>query len=141
MFEARTALHEMAQGRDMSCDSVRQVLSADDRRNLRGRKVRAHMKACAGCRDFQKLMSVRRRDLAALAPPLPARRGSGLLSGLLGGGHGGGTGGLAGLVAGGAGKGVATSAAAKGIAAVAVVATVGAGTAGVTGNLPRDSRR
>jgi RNA polymerase sigma factor (sigma-70 family) len=137
VFEARTALHEMAQGRDMSCDSVRQVLSAEDRRKLRGRKVRAHMKACAGCRDFQHLMSVRERDLAALAPPLPAAAAAGLLSALFGGGHGGGTGGLAGLFAGGAGKGVAGSAAAKGIATVAVVASVGAGTAGVTGNLPR----
>jgi RNA polymerase sigma factor (sigma-70 family) len=136
VFEARTALHEMAEGRDMSCDSVRRVLSADDRRNLRGRKVRAHMKACAGCRDFHKMMSVRRRDLAAIAPPLPATAAAAVLSGLLGGGHGGGSGGIAGLVAGGAGKAVATSAVAKSLAAVAVVATVGAGTAGVTGNLP-----
>jgi RNA polymerase sigma factor (sigma-70 family) len=136
VFEARAALHEMAEGRDMSCDSVRRVLSADDRRNLRGRKVRAHMKACAGCRDFHKMMSVRRRDLAAVAPPLPAMAAVALLSGLWGGGHGGGPVGLAGLVAGGAGKAVATSAVAKGLAAVAVVATVGAGTAGVTGNLP-----
>ena len=136
VFEARAALHEMAEGRDMSCDSVRRVLSADDRRNLRGRKVRAHMKACAGCRDFHKMMSVRRRDLAAIAPPLPTTAAAAVLSGLLGGGHGGGSGGLAGLVAGGAGKAVATSAVAKSLAAVAVVATVGAGTAGVTGNLP-----
>lgn len=136
VFEARAALHEMAEGRDMSCDSIRRVLSADDRRNLRGRKVRAHMKACAGCRDFHKMMSMRRSDLAAIAPPLPAMAAAALLSGLWGGGHGGGTGGLAGLVAGGAGKAVATSAVAKGLAAVAVVAAAGGGTAGVTGNLP-----
>lgn len=134
VFEARTALHEMAEGREMSCDSVRRVLSEDDRRKLRGRKVRAHMKACAGCRDFHNVMSVRRHDLAAIAPPLPAMAAAALLSALWGGGHGGGTGGLGGLVAGGAGKAVATSAVAKGLAAVTVVATIGA--AGVTRNLP-----
>jgi RNA polymerase sigma factor (sigma-70 family) len=136
VFEARTALHEMAEGREMSCDSVRRVLSEADRRKLRGRKVRAHMKACAGCRDFHKMMSVRRRDLAALAPPLPATAAAALLSAFLGGGHGGGSGGLAALAGGTAAKAAATSAVAKSVAAIAVVATVGAGTAAVTGNLP-----
>src|SRR6185503_11874555 len=90
VFEARAGLHEMAEGRDMSCDSVRRLLSEDDGRKLRGRKVRAHLKACAGCRDFHNLMAVRRRDLAAIAPPLPAAAAAAVLSGLLGGGHGGG---------------------------------------------------
>ena len=136
VFEARTALHEMADGRDMSCDSVRRSLSAEDRRKLRGRKLRAHLKACAGCREFQTLIDVRQRDLAAVAPPLPAAAALALLHGLGGGGHGGGAGSFAGLAGGGTGKAIATSAVAKGLTTVAVVATVGVGTAGVTGQLP-----
>jgi RNA polymerase sigma factor (sigma-70 family) len=142
VFEARTALHEMADGRDMSCDSVRRSLSAEDRRRLRGRKLRAHLKACAGCREFQTSMDVRQRDLAAIAPPLPAIAAASLLHGLGGGAHGGGAGGLTGLAGSGAGKAIATSAVAKGLTTVAVVATVGVGTAGVTGHLhvPRGHR-
>jgi RNA polymerase sigma factor (sigma-70 family) len=136
VYEARTALYAMAEGRDMSCDSIRLSLSANDRRRLRGRKVRAHLKTCAGCREFQQMNDVRRRDLAALAPPLPAIAAAAMLQGLGGGGHGGAAGSLAGLAGSGAGKAVATSAVAKGVAAVAVVATVGAGTAGLTGHLP-----
>jgi RNA polymerase sigma factor (sigma-70 family) len=136
VYEARASLHEMADGRDMSCDSVRRSLSADDRRKLRGRKLRAHLKACGGCRDFQAMMDVRHRDLAAVAPPLPAIAAAALLHGLGGGGNGGLAAGLAGLASSGTGKAVATSAVAKGLTAVAVVATVSAGTAGLTGQLP-----
>jgi RNA polymerase sigma factor (sigma-70 family) len=136
VFEARTALHEMADGRDMSCDLVRRSLSAEDRRKLRARKVRAHLKACSDCREFQTMIDLRRRDLAAVAPPFPAIAAAALLHGLGGGGHGGGVGGLAGLASSGTGKAVATSAVAKGLTAVAVVATVSAGTAGLTGQLP-----
>jgi len=134
VYEARTALHEMAEGRDMSCNSVRRLMSAEDRRMLRGRKLRAHLRECAGCREFKETIDVRRHDLAAMTPPLPALAAASLLQGLGGGGHGGGA--LAGLVGGGAGKVAATSAIVKGAATVAVVATVGAGAAGVTGNLP-----
>jgi hypothetical protein len=82
------------------------------------------------------MMGSRRRDLAALAPPLPAAAAAALLHGLAA-GHGAGSGGgLAGLAGGSAGKAVASSALAKGLTAVAVVATVGAGTAGITGRLP-----
>jgi RNA polymerase sigma factor (sigma-70 family) len=136
VYEARTALHEMADGRNMSCDSVRRSLSAEDRRRLRGRKLRAHLKACAGCREFQTMIDLRRRDLAAVAPPLPAIAAAALLHGFGGGGHGGGAASLAGLASSGTGKAVATSAVAKGLTAVAVVATVSAGTAGLTGQLP-----
>ncbi len=133
VYEARAALHEMAEGRDMSCDSVRRSMSAEDRRILRGRRLRAHLRECAGCREFKETMKVRRRDLTAITPPLPALAAASLLQGLGGGGSGGGA--LAGLVSGTAGKAAATSAMVKGAATVAVVATVGAGAAGVTGNL------
>ena len=132
VYEARTALHEMAEGRDMTCESVRRSLSAQDRRLLRGRKLRAHMRECAGCREFKDLMSVRQRDLAAMTPALPALAAASVLQGIIGGGTQGGGGLLAGLASSVAG----TTAVTKGAATVAVVATVGAGTAGVTGNLP-----
>ena len=138
VYEARTALHEMAEGRDMTCDSVRRSLSVQDGRLLRGRKLRAHMRECAGCREFKDLMSVRQRDLAAMTPGLPALAAASLLQGIIGGGHGGG-----GLLAGLAGSVAGTTAVTKGAATVAVVATVGAGTAGVTGNLltPLESKK
>jgi hypothetical protein len=136
VYEARSALHEMAEGREMSCELVRTSLSANDGRRLRSRRFRAHLEACASCRDFQRSIDVRRRDLAALAPPLPALAAASILHGLSGGGHAGAASSLAGLAGGGTGKAVATSAVAKAVATVALVATVGAGTAGVTGNLP-----
>jgi RNA polymerase sigma factor (sigma-70 family) len=140
VHEARTALHEMAEGRDMQCESVRRSLSMEDRRILRGRKLRAHMRECAGCREFKELMEVRRRDLAAITPALPALAAASLLQGIIGGGQGGG-GLLAGLASATAGKVAATSAVGKGVATVAVAASVGAGAAGVTGNLPVDIER
>ena len=107
---------------------------------LRGRKLRAHMKACAGCREFKETIDLRRQDLAAMAPALPALAAATLLQGVVGSGHGGG-GMLAGLASGAAGKVAATSTVAKGVATIAVVATVGAGAAGVTGNLPAPLER
>lgn len=136
VYEARSALHEMAEGREMACELVRTSLSADDGRRLRSRRFRAHLKACASCREFQRSIDVRRRDLTALAPPLSPLAAASILHALGGGGHAGAAGGLAGLAGGGTGKAVATSALMKGVAAVAVVATVGTGTAGLTGNLP-----
>jgi RNA polymerase sigma factor (sigma-70 family) len=136
VYEARTALHEMADGRAMSCDSVRRSLSAEDRRKLRGRKLRAHLKACAGCREFQTMIDVRQRDLAALTPPIPPIAAAALLHGLGSCGHGGAAGGLGSLAGGVTGKAVATSAVAKGLTTVAVIATVSAGTAGLSGHLP-----
>src|SRR5439155_17538039 len=113
VYEARGALHEMAEGRDMSCEVVRRSLSAEDRRLLRGRKLRAHLRACAGCREFRAAIDTRQRDLACVAPPLPLAAAAAMLHGLTGGGGGGGAGGLAGLAGGGTGKAVATSVAAK----------------------------
>src|SRR4029077_13264114 len=66
VYEARVALQEMSEGRDMECDSVRQTLSEGDGRLLRGRGVRAHLRGCEGCRDFQAAISQRRADLRAL---------------------------------------------------------------------------
>ena len=72
LFEARTQLHELAEGRAMECETVRRTLSERDGRVLRGRKLRAHLRACAGCVQFRTLIDARGADLRALVPPLPA---------------------------------------------------------------------
>src|ERR671937_68920 len=87
--EAHVALHHMAEGRDMECETVRRTISDADRRVLRGRRLRAHLRACAGCRGFEELMRSRRTGLAAIAPPLPAALAAGVLRRTLGSGSAG----------------------------------------------------
>ncbi len=53
---------------------------------MRGRRIRAHLRACPDCAGFAELMGTRKRDLAAIAPPLPAALAAGLLHNILGGG-------------------------------------------------------
>jgi RNA polymerase sigma factor (sigma-70 family) len=133
VYEARVALQELAEGRAMSCDAVRQALSADDGRVLRGRRLRAHLRSCEGCRNFRAGIRRRKADLAALAPPLPALAAAGLLHGLLGSGPGGAAGaGLAGSL-GGAGKLAAGSTVMKSAAAVVATATLAVGVGDLTG--------
>jgi RNA polymerase sigma factor (sigma-70 family) len=132
VFEARSALHELAEGRAMDCDGVRRALSDNDGRVLRGRKLRSHLRACSSCRDFRDLIGTRKRDLALVAPPIPAALAAGLLHHIVGGGaatatSGAGAGG-AGLGSLAAGKAVAASTAFKAAAIVACTAAVGAGT-------------
>jgi RNA polymerase sigma factor (sigma-70 family) len=101
VYQARVALGELAEGRDMNCDEVRRKLSADDRRRLRGRRVRAHLRGCTDCRDFQRQMRDRSRVLAGFAPTLCVPGASAVLEGALGaGGAGGGITGLLGTAAG-----------------------------------------
>lgn len=116
----------------MGCDGVREALSANDGRILRGRKLRAHLRHCGGCRDFRTTIGRRRSDLAALAPPLPAALATATLHGLAGGGGGALSGGTGLLGAGGA-KALASSGMLKVAAAVLATAAVGVGTAEVTG--------
>jgi RNA polymerase sigma factor (sigma-70 family) len=133
VYEARAALHEIAGGREMDCEVVRQALSADDGRVLRGRKLRAHLRHCADCRDFRMGIRQRRSDLAALAPPLPALAAAGLLKSLVG-GKGGTVGtGVLGLLGGGGGTTLATSGTLKAGAALLATAAIGVGTADVAG--------
>ena len=114
VYEARVALLELEEGREMDCDDVREKLSEDDRRLLRGRRMRAHLKGCADCRAFKDAISSRRGQLAALAPPLPLPIALHLLQGILGGGGGsGGAGAAVGIAAGGAATGLGASAVAK----------------------------
>ncbi len=133
IYEGRVNLQQMGEGREMSCESVKQALSDGDGRVLRRRNLRAHLRACASCAEFKAGIATRRRDLALIGP-LPAAASAGLLHALLGAGHGGtGAGGLAGILGGGAGKAVATSTLLKSAAAVVVATAVGVTAAGTTG--------
>ncbi len=128
VYEARCALQALEAGRAMDCDLIRRTLSDGDRRTLRTMKVRGHLRACAGCRDFEAALRHRPAHLAALAPPLPLAAAATMLQGLLGGGagHGGGGGLLAGLGAGAKSGGAFSLGAAK----VATVAVIAGGAAG-----------
>jgi len=94
LYESRCVLQALQEGRDMDCDLVRRTLSDGDRRMLRGKRLRGHLRSCAGCHDFERALRDRPANLAALAPPLPLAAGAAMLSGILGGaGAGGGVGG------------------------------------------------
>ena len=124
IFEARTALHDEAAGREMSCDTVQRALSDGDGRTARQRRIRGHLRQCEQCAGFQSALRARQADLRAVTPLLPAGSAAAILSGIVGGGGGG-------LVATLLGGG-ASSALAKGAAVSAVTVTVGAGALGVT---------
>jgi len=68
VFDARSALHEVADGRATECVSVRHSISDGDRRSLRARGIRAHLRSCDDCASFQRSIGARRADLHALAP-------------------------------------------------------------------------
>ena len=85
VFDARTALHDAVDGRATECTSVRRCLSDGDRRHLRARGVRAHLRSCDDCATFERAMGMRQADLHMLGPWLAG--GAGAL-GLLGYGTG-----------------------------------------------------
>jgi hypothetical protein len=74
---------EIEEGREMHCEAVRLSISAEDARQLRGRKLRAHLRACDGCRAFRDSIPRRRSDLNALAPPLSAPAAAAVLDGIV----------------------------------------------------------
>jgi len=127
LFEARTSLHEFAEGRAMACNDVRRTISDGDRRALRTRRVRAHLRDCAGCAAFNTQISHREADLRALAPPLPAAAAAAMLGRLLSHGAGAHAGAAAGAPALVAAKGGASSLALKGVTGLALAAALGAG--------------
>lgn len=116
LYEARVALRDLERGREMSCDDVCRQISENDRRRLRARGIRAHLKACESCRTFAEQIRERRGQLAALAPPLPATAALAVLKGIIGGGGGG----LA-IATGGAASVGGITALKLGVAAVAAV--------------------
>jgi len=133
LYEARQSLRQMNEGREMGCATVAKALSDGDGRVTRRRDVRAHLRSCAQCRHFREEIGEREQNLSALSP-LPAVAAAGMLHGLLGGTQGASAGGgLAATLGGGAAKAVGVSAAAKGVATVAVVAAIGVTAADKTG--------
>jgi RNA polymerase sigma factor (sigma-70 family) len=138
VYEARVALQALAEGAEMDCELARRAVSDGDGRVLRGRRLRAHLRACGSCRDFEAGINGRRADLQLLAPPLPALAASGIFAAIIGkagsGGAVSGAAGGAGVAAGGAG--VAGGLGAAGAGPIALKA--GSVAAGVTGavNLP-----
>jgi RNA polymerase sigma factor (sigma-70 family) len=133
LYEARLSLRRMGEGRDMDCMTVTKALSDGDGRVARRRDVRAHLRHCASCRDFQDEIERRGHDFAALAP-LPAALAAGLLQGLLGGtGSSGGAAVGGAAIAGGAAKSIGSFSALKGAAAVLAIAAVGTGAADRSG--------
>ena len=130
VYEARLSLRQMGEGREMSCEEVMRAVSDGDRRVLRRKDIRAHLRACGDCAAFEAEIANRNEDLAALAP-IPALAAAGILGGILGGGGaGGGAAAAGGVAAGGLGSGaaaatVASSTALKVAATAAVVAALG----------------
>jgi RNA polymerase sigma factor (sigma-70 family) len=134
VYDARLALHARAEGRAMSCEPVRYALSAGDRRKLRARTLRAHLRACAECRRFESAIAERRGDLAALSPALPGPAAAALLKGILVGSGG---------AQGGAGAALGTAAYLAGVKALtAVLSLAGAAAIGTAfdGAGPRPAR-
>ena len=133
VYEARSALQDLRDGHEMSCELVRERISARDRRLLRGRKIRSHLRGCQPCQDFERGIRPRRGAFALLAPPLSPLVAAALLRDVFGGGAASsGTGGAGGAVGatGGASGGVPVAA---GPVALKVAATVLVATAAGVG--------
>ena len=124
-FDARTALHELAEARDTDCESIRKRISDGDRRMLRARGVRAHLRGCDPCRRFDAALQTRQAKLAGLVPVLSPAASAAILQSVLGGGAA--TGAAAGAATLGGGAGAA--AIGTGAAATATGGAIGGGIA------------
>jgi RNA polymerase sigma factor (sigma-70 family) len=102
VFDARRSLVEFTEGREMECEQIKRIVSDGDGRALSGRRVRAHLRSCEGCRDFASSIAERRSTFQALSPVLPAAAATGILARVTGGGvgHAGGGASVAGATAG-----------------------------------------
>src|SRR6478672_3682982 len=69
VVEARSALQQFGEGRALDCEGVQRALSECDGMRLRTRTVRAHLRGCARCQEFESALLTRRRDLGLLFPP------------------------------------------------------------------------
>ncbi len=132
IFEARRGLQESAEGRAMPCAEVCRAISDGDRRVLRGRRVRAHVRDCASCAAFASAIETRRSELRAFVPVLPAAASAAVLSRVMqaGAGHAGAAGGGA-AVAGTAGKTLGIAFGSKGFAGASLLATAAVSVGGV----------
>jgi RNA polymerase sigma factor (sigma-70 family) len=78
LLEARRALARCHEGRETPCFDVQRALMDGDGRVLRGRGLRAHLRACTSCRRFRD--DVRPRRFGLLPALLGALQGSGLVA-------------------------------------------------------------
>jgi RNA polymerase sigma factor (sigma-70 family) len=135
IFEARRALQEAQEGRAMPCEEIRRKISDGDRRGLRGRRVRAHLRDCAGCAQFAAAIPARRAELRGLVPVLPPAAAATILTRALAGAgaHGAAGAGLGTGAAGGGllGKGALGAALGSKVAVGAAVLATFAGAGGV----------
>jgi RNA polymerase sigma factor (sigma-70 family) len=127
IFEARSALSEMARGREMECELVQRALSDADGRVVRSRPIRSHLRDCEICAEFRAALKTRPRNLAAISPALPAVSAAAILSNVLAGGHAATSAAGAASGAAGAGTVVAGGVVGKSIAVVAATAVIAGG--------------
>jgi len=132
IFEARRGLQECAEGRAMACAEVCRAISDGDRRVLRGRRVRAHMRDCDSCAAFASAIATRQAELRVLVPVLPAAASAAVLARVMhGGAVGGGAVGGGAAAAGTAGKTLGIAIGSKGFAAASLLATAAVSIGGV----------
>ena len=133
VFQARSALIERRQAREIPCAEIREQLSTLRGGALRRGHLRHHLASCEGCREFRDQVKAQRKMVAAVLPVVPTLgfKETALAAVGIGGGSGGaavaGAGGLAALGSGTAAK----------MAAVVVLATSAAvGGTAATGSGP-----
>jgi hypothetical protein len=68
VYEARSALLQYEEGRGLHCTGVQRLISDGDRRSMRARRIRAHMRGCNACQAFEVSVTTRRRDFGLLVP-------------------------------------------------------------------------
>jgi RNA polymerase sigma factor (sigma-70 family) len=138
VYEARVSLQEFAEGREMECEAVRRSISAGDRRRLRSRRIRSHLRECERCADFAAAIDRRRADLGALAPPLAVPAAAAALQALLGTGAAAGGATAAGTMAAGSAGALGGAAALKSGAAVVAAIAIAGGSAEIGGLIDVD---
>jgi RNA polymerase sigma factor (sigma-70 family) len=151
IFEARRGIAECAEGRVMACAEVCRAISDGDRRVLRGRRVRAHLRDCASCSAFAAAIGARQVEMRAIVPVLPAAASAVVLArameSAIGGGTGGGALGTGGAATGGAaaastaGKAAGVAIVSKGFATASVLATAAVTVGGIAAVVRIDSSR
>ncbi len=70
VYEARRGLQDEARGRAMACPEIQGRISDGDRRVMRGRAVRAHLRQCPDCTAFAQAIGDRSAWLGAFVPTL-----------------------------------------------------------------------
>jgi RNA polymerase sigma factor (sigma-70 family) len=125
VFQARSALIERRQARDIPCNEIREQLATLTGGALRRGHLRHHLAACEGCREFRDEVRRQRKVLAAALPVIPTLGFKNTALAAVGSGGGGGA-----AIAGGAtGGGGIFALAGGGAAKVAVIVAVAAGAA------------